>query len=528
MEQDRTVTVIPARPKAIQAPGVTVQKRRTAGYARVSTEKDEQFTSYEAQIDYYTRFIQMHPEWEFVKVYTDEGITGTSLRHRDGFNEMVKDALAGKIDLIVTKSVSRFARNTVDSLVTIRRLKEKGVEVYFEKENIFTFDGKGELLLTIMSSIAQEESRSISENVTWGQRKRFSDGKVTLPYKQFLGYERGESKDDPPVINREQAAVVRRIYALFMQGMTTSGIARTLTQEKIPTPAGKEKWAQSTVGSILRNEKYKGAARLQKTFTVDFLSGKRKDNDGEVPQYYIEHSHEPIIAPEEWEAVQAEMLRRKTVGRQYSGKNVLATRIVCGECGSYFGPKVWHSNSKYRCEILQCNQKFANGEKCRTPHFREEEVKQRFLKTWSAMQENRQNLLEDCRAIWRFLTDTAEIDRSIRKYSRELREITALTEQCIAENASVAQDQQEYLERYTRYERKYAQAEKELERLQGAKRDRLNRADKLDRFMQALANSEEGLSEFDENLFLAVVEKIIAQPDGTLTFCFYDGKEAEG
>lgn len=528
MAQDRTVTVIPARPKPMQVPGVSVQKRRTAGYARVSTEKDEQFTSYEAQIDYYTRFIQMHPDWEFVKVYTDEGITGTSTRHRDGFNEMVEDALAGKIDLIVTKSVSRFARNTVDSLVTIRRLKEKGVEVYFEKENIFTFDGKGELLLTIMSSIAQEESRSISENVTWGQRKRFSDGKITLPYKQFLGYEKGQSKDDPPVVNPQQAELVRRIYSLYMQGMTTTGIARTLTQEGIKTPAGKDKWRQSTIASILQNEKYKGAARLQKTFTVDFLSGKRKDNDGEVPQYYIEHSHEAIIPPDEWDAVQAEILRRKTVGRQYSGKNVLATRIVCGDCGSYFGPKVWHSNSQYRCVILQCNQKFHKDTKCSTPHFKEEEVQQRFLRTWSAMRENRQGLLEDCRAIWRFLTDTAEIDRAIQKYSRELREITALTEQCIAENASVAQDQQEYLERYARYERKYAQAEKELERLQGAKRDRLNRADKLDGFMQALSDGEEELSVFDEHLFLATVEKIIAQPDGKLTFCFYDGREVEG
>ena len=155
------------------------QKRRVAGYARVSTDKDEQYTSYEAQVDYYTEYIRRNPDWSFVKVYTDEGITGTSTRNRDGFNEMVKDAKAGKIDLIVTKSVSRFARNTVDSLVTIRDLKAHGVEVYFEKENIYTFDGKGELLLTIMSSIAQEESRSISENVTWGQRKRFADGKIS-------------------------------------------------------------------------------------------------------------------------------------------------------------------------------------------------------------------------------------------------------------------------------------------------------------------------------------------------------------
>ncbi len=208
----KTVTVIPAtiNPRTGMQKTAVV-KRRVAGYARVSTATDEQFTSYEAQVDYYTRFIQTHSDWQFVKVYADEGISGLGTKKRDGFNEMISDALAGKIDLIITKSVSRFARNTVDGLVTIRKLKEKGVEVFFEKENIYSLDGKGELLLTIMSSLAQEESRSISENVTWGQRKRFSDGKVSMPYKRFLGYEKGANKGDPPVVNREQAELVRRI-----------------------------------------------------------------------------------------------------------------------------------------------------------------------------------------------------------------------------------------------------------------------------------------------------------------------------
>ena len=219
--------------------------------------KDEQFTSYEAQIDYYTSCIKNHSDWEFVKVYTDEGISGLNTKKRDGFNEMIFDALAGKIDLIITKSVSRFARNTVDSLVTIRKLKDKGVEVYFEKENIWTFDSKGELLLTIMSSLAQEESRSISENVTWGQRKRFSYGKVSSPYKHFLGYERGENKGDPPVVNEEQAKLVRRIYHLFMSGKTTGGIARILTEENITTPSGKQVWQPTTIESILKNENIK-------------------------------------------------------------------------------------------------------------------------------------------------------------------------------------------------------------------------------------------------------------------------------
>ncbi len=234
---------------------------------------------------------------------------------------MVADALDGKIDLIVTKSVSRFARNTVDSLTTVRKLKEKGVEVFFEKEDIYTLDSKGELLITIMSSLAQEESRSISENVTWGQRKRFADGKVSLPYKHFLGYRKGA--DGLPEIVPEEAEIVRGIYRWFMEGMTPYKIACILIEKGIPTPSGKEQWHLSTVKSILTNEKYKGSALLQKKFTVDFLTKKTKVNEGEVPQYYVEESHPAIIPPEEFELVQAEMARRKELGKTLSQRQYI-------------------------------------------------------------------------------------------------------------------------------------------------------------------------------------------------------------
>lgn len=290
------ITTIPATINRFTTQAIgQPSKRRVAGYARVSTDSDEQFTSYEAQIDYYTSFIQSHEGWEFVDVYTDEGISGTNTKHREGFKRMIADALDGRIDLIVTKSVSRFARNTVDSLSTIRKLKEKGVECYFEKENIWTFDGKGELLITIMSSLAQEESRSISENCVWGQRKRFSDGKVTVPFGHFLGYDRGD--DGNLIVNPEQAALVRRIYGMFLTGMTPHGIAKQLTDEGIPSPAKKAKWNACTITRMLTNEKYKGDALLQKTFTVDFLTKKKKINEGEIPQYYVTGNHEPIIEP---------------------------------------------------------------------------------------------------------------------------------------------------------------------------------------------------------------------------------------
>ena len=234
----KVVTTIPATLSRFTAASInSKKKRRVAAYARVSTDHEEQLTSYEAQVDYYTNYIKGRDDWEFVGVYTDEGITGTNTKKREGFKRMVADALAGKIDLIITKSVSRFARNTVDSLTTIRSLKEHNVECYFEKENIWTFDGKGELLLTIMSSLAQEESRSISENCTWGQRKRFADGKVTVPFKRFLGYDMGP--DHNLVINPEQAKLVKRIYGMFLQGQSPFQIARILTEEGILSPGGK-------------------------------------------------------------------------------------------------------------------------------------------------------------------------------------------------------------------------------------------------------------------------------------------------
>lgn len=367
------VTKIPARlHPATFVPLESTAKRRVAGYARVSTDSEEQQTSYAAQVSYYTDYIQKRPDWEFVGVYTDEGISATNTRHRDGFNRMIADALDGKIELIVTKSVSRFARNTVDSLTTVRKLKEKGVEVYFEKENIYTLDSKGELLITIMSSLAQEESRSISENVTWGQRKRMADGKVSLPYSRFLGYRKGE--DGLPEIVPDEAEIVRLIYRSFMEGLTTNKIAQMLMEQEVPAPGGQKKWYSRTIESILTNEKYKGSALLQKKFTVDFLTKKTKVNEGEVPQYFVEHSHPPIVDPEEFDMVQAEMVRRKEIGRTYSSSNIFSSRIICSCCGSYFGSKVWHSTSKYRRVIWQCNHKF-NGKRCKTPYFYEDAIK---------------------------------------------------------------------------------------------------------------------------------------------------------
>jgi len=517
------ITCIPAtKSKFSENPIASITKRRVAAYARVSTDSDEQFTSYEAQIDYYTRFIQEHAEWTFLTVYTDEGISGTNTKKRDGFNQMISDALAGKIDLIVTKSVSRFARNTVDSLVTVRKLKERGIEIFFEKEGIWTLDSKGELLITIMSSLAQEESRSISENVTWGQRKRFADGKVSMPYKQFLGYEKGE--DGMPVINEKEAAVVRLIYRLFLGGKTPAGICRQLEAECVPTPSGKQKWNVSTVKSILCNEKYKGDALLQKKFTVDFLTKKMKPNEGEVPQYYVSGSHPAIISPEEFDKVQVEIARRKALGRSYSGSSVFSSKLVCADCGGYYGPKVWHSTDKYRRMIWRCNAKFDGKHKCATPHLTEGEVKASFLKAYNQLMGNREQVIADCRGILEMLTDCTELDAMIAKMNDEIAVVSEQVGSCIRENASTAILQEEYEREYGGLVKRYQKAVGRLETLNTEKTDRLNRGLDLRGFIDNLRNSPLVLDAWDEQLWTLLVVKGTVQRDGSIEFEFIGGE----
>ena len=357
----------------------TARKSRVAAYARVSTEQDEQQSSYEAQVDFYTHYIQSNPNWEFVSVFADEGITGTNTKKRDGFNLMIQKAMNGEIDLILTKSISRFARNTVDTLQTVRNLKAAGVEVIFEKENLHTMDPKCEVMLTIMSSLAQEESRSISENVRWGKQKSMRDGKVTLAYSHFLGYKKG--KDGRPEIVEEEAVIIRQIYDLFLKGKTINEIAALLTEMGAPTPTGRTKWSVSTVKSILSNEKYKGEALLQKTYTVDYLTKEVRKNNGEVMSVGVRNSHEPIIEPEVFDRVQ-EMLAEYTKRRaKVRTKHPFAGKLICGDCGEFYGHKVWRLRSTgEHYDVWYCNHKYDGNKVCDSPRLRESEVKEAFRK----------------------------------------------------------------------------------------------------------------------------------------------------
>ena len=518
------ITVIPQKINPLtHIDNLSLTKRKVAGYARVSTDSDEQFTSFKAQTDYYEKFIKANPEWEFVNVYTDEGISGTNTKKRDGFNQMIKDAKAGLIDLIVTKSVSRFARNTVDSLVTIRDLKDHGVECYFEKENIYTFDGKGELLITIMSSLAQEESRSISENVTWGQRKSFSDGKVHLAYSKFLGYEKGE--DGKLKIVDSEAEVVRKIYSLFLNGETTTSIAKRLMEDGDKTPAGKERWRPATIESILTNEKYKGDALLQKRFTVNFLEHKMKKNEGEVEQYYVNNSHEAIIEPDEWDIVQLELKKRKEIGVRYSSKGIFSSRLKCECCGGYFGRKVWHSTDIYKTYLWQCNDKFKNITKCDTPHLKEDKIKEMFLKAYNQLMFNKEQVIEDSKLMIDALVDFEALEKEMQDEEKIINDLSIKVKELVDKNSKTPQEQDAYLKEYGELASNYKFHAEKLKSLKTEYEVRAQQVKTVKRTINQIKDSNVLLEEWNDKIWYLMVDEAIVHKDKSITFKFYNGIE---
>lgn len=473
-------------------------------------------------MDYYTNYIKGRDDWEFISVYTDEGITGTNTKHRNGFNRMVQDALDGKIDLIVTKSVSRFARNTVDSLTTVRKLKEKGVEIYFEKENIWTLDSKGELLITIMSSLAQEESRSISENCTWGQRKRFADGKVTVPFKRFLGYDRGS--DGNLVLNTDEAVTVRRIYSMFLQGMSPYGIATHLTADGVRSPGGKDKWNAGAVRSILTNEKYKGDALLQKSYTVDFLTKKKKVNEGEIPQYYVEGNHEAIISPDVFEQVQRELERRKADKGRHSSVHLFSGKIRCGQCGEWYGSKTWHSTNKYRRVVWQCNHKYDGEEKCATPHLTDDDIKGLFVSAVNQLFRQKEAITAALTASLDAAFDLTDLKAEQVELESEMAVVSDLIEKCIYENAHTALDQEEYKKRYDGLAARFDTAKARFDAVEDAIHSKRSRRATIEAFLATLAESNL-VDKFDTALWCGLVDFVTVHSKDDVRFTFKNGQE---
>lgn len=359
-QSNMRIVVIPA--KSREETGQSERRLKVAAYCRVSTDDKEQKTSYEAQIQYYTNKINKNPEWQMAGIFADEGITGTQAKKRPQFLKMVRLCRQGKIDVILTKSLSRFARNTVDSLNYIRELKMLGIAVISEKENINTLTAESEMLITIMSCFAQAESESISKNVSWGVRQSFKSGNVPMQYKKLLGYKKGENA--LPEIVPEEAEIVKEIFRSYLDGMSLRQIADSLNSRGIKTKHKQTVWQTEVVKSILVNEKYTGDALLQKTYITDCITKKSRKNNGELPMYLVKNHHEPIISRADFNRVQEEMARRsakrsiadkltKTEQGKYSAKYALSELLICGECGSHYRRVTWTAKGfkeiKWRC-----------------------------------------------------------------------------------------------------------------------------------------------------------------------------------
>lgn len=426
---NKNITVIPAKRRV----GNNVKydekpKLRVAAYCRVSTDSDEQATSYEAQVEHYTTFIKKNVEWEFAGIYADDGISGTNTKKRDDFNRMIDDCNAGMVDMIITKSISRFARNTLDCLRYIRDLKDKNIPVFFEKENINTMDSKGEVLLTIMASLAQQESQSLSQNVKLGYQFRYQNGVMTVNHNRFMGYTK--DKDGNLVIEEREAEIVRRIYREYLEGKSLIQIARGLEADGVLTGAGKTKWRPETIRKMLSNEKYIGDALLQKTYTVDFLTKKRVKNDGIVPQYYVENSHEAIIPKDLFMQVQEEMVRRSNMKagkkkRVYSSKYALSSIVFCSKCGDIYRRIAWNNRGKHSVVWRCCNRVEHGPSACDAETIPEEELQKVTVKAFNELYQHKENVFEILmanikKAIYESNDRLTPIDDQLQELQKEL------------------------------------------------------------------------------------------------------------
>lgn len=423
----RQILHIPAQQRSVMVGGARVPQRklRVAAYCRVSTAEEEQLNSFENQVVYYTAYINNNPEYEMVDIYADEGISGTSTRRRDEFNRMIADCKAGKIDLVITKSISRFARNTQDCLNYSRKLKDMGIGIRFEKEGINTLDGSGELLFTILASLAQDESRSISENTTWGIRSLYKKGILHLNTNRFYGYDKDENGH--LIINEEQAEVVKWVFESYMDGTSPDVLARTLNEQQVPGCMGKPKWTVDTIMGILQNEKHMGDTILQKTFTADFMSKKMVKNEGQVAQYYITDDHEPIVSKELWQATQQEIRRRKeymkvhglrTMGR-YTDTQPFTNRVFCGACGDLYWrrrmQRLGYVKYQWKCK-QKCLGKESKG--CINQDIWESDLHQTFVMAWNSLLEQREALMRNWNA------QLASEDPLVRFRAKQFMELT--------------------------------------------------------------------------------------------------------
>ncbi len=527
-----TITVIPAKPKAElnSAKARFSRKARVAAYCRVSTDEEEQLNSFEVQCQYYTELIESKEEWQLVKIFADEGKTGTQMKQRADFLKMMRYARQGKIDIILAKSVSRFARNTVESLEAIRELKSLGISVFFEKEGIDTLAEQDETMITIFSWMAQAESESISKNVTWGKRRAFEQGHVIMNYGSMLGYVRGE--DNKPKIEPEGAETVKMIYNLFLQGQSIRQITDKLTELGRPTAREGGKWNVSTVQNILKNEKYTGDALLQKTFTVDCITHTTKKNNGELPMYYVANHHEGIIDRGTFRKVQEEFARRTSKRRvahkltttengKYSAKYALTEKVFCAECGTPYRRVTWTAKGfkeiKWRCiNRLENGKTFCHN----SPTIAEDKLHNAIVKALNTFCNEQ---ISVCQILNQSISEVlAEKSNTIPRLemaktekSNEIARLLAIS--------TAGDDVTAFDERFRQLSDEIMSINEQIETERSKSVPDLSAANELQKILDDIASADHTVQEYEDQLTRLMIEKILIIDKATIEIEFKGG-----
>ena len=515
----KKVDFIPAN-VLLNTPNTRKKKLRVAAYCRVSTEQEEQQSSYAAQIDYYTDKITKNKDWELAGIFADEGITGTSAKKRTEFLKLMDLCEKGKIDMVLTKSVSRFSRNTLDAIGYIRKLKAKGIPIIFEKEGINTMQMASEMALCFLSGFAQAESESISRNVTWGKRQSFKNGKVSFQYKRLLGYEKGE--DGEPKIVQEEAEIIKRIFRSYLSGASISKIKKSLEADGVLSPTGKQEWSPGVLQYMLRNERYIGDALLQKSYVVDCLTKETRKNNGEIPQYYVTGNHEPIISRDLFNLVQEEIARRaakrkvatkavKTERGKYSSKYALTELLCCGDCGTQYRRVTWARNGKKKV-VWRCINRLEYGTKyCKeSPTIEESRLHEAIVTSLNRLDENKADVIQTLKAGLQLALGTQDDDSfneaAVQNRITELQSIMMdLVELSSKSNASA-----DY------FDAKFEEISFEIKALQGQlgehKQQTLiaqNTESRIHELLSILESTDLSVKEYRDDVVKAIITKVV-------------------
>ena len=532
----RTVSVIEPQ-KSILVDKEKYHQKRVAAYCRVSTDSEEQLTSYQNQMRVYTEMIAANKEWEFAGLYADEGISGTRADKRPEFQRMIRDCQNGKIDYIITKSVSRFARNTVECLEYVRSLKAQGIGIFFEEQNIDTLKNESELYLVIYAGFAQSESESISKHITWTYRKKFEEGKVSFQYKNFLGYRKGA--DSQPEVVPEEAAIVERIYEMFLAGQPVKVIAQTLQAEKIEILGKNLSFSKNMIMNILRNEKYCGDCILQKTVTVDCISKTRKVNQGEAPMYIVENNHPAIISREVFNRAQEELIRRQALQAKSDKTSITATGkyskyaltevLQCAECGSRYRRVTWTAHGRKKI-VWRCISRLDYGTKhCKDSITVEEEALHgavvRALNRFHTEDESTYLTLMKAtigEAIG-INGGSEEIDLLTRRIDTLNKRMLDLVNETVAAGKDVESSEDEFKGISDQIE----QLNRRIAAIQENVHKDGSRQARLEEIQSIIAKRSANETQYDDSIVRQMIECIKVHSDGRLTIIFGGGYEIE-